>query len=183
MNSQLQVHHCLTTWLQIWYHSLLWADSIRKGADLETHSCLFGVHSALMGKLTFFFPIMLNSVFGCRCFSFLCRRLLHSKSLYFLTFALFFRQWPLEIDPQTVLCVTGIARNLKSAKLWELLLWLLSRPEQYSAVIQWRNKSIGYFKLVSDELLLEIYNDYKDSIPGWFFTMYNFCRLNYRLHF
>ena len=35
---QLQAHHCLTTWLQIWYHSLLSGDrrlSIRKDADLE----------------------------------------------------------------------------------------------------------------------------------------------------
>ena len=51
--SQLQTDHCLTTWLQIWYHSLLWGDSIRKGADLEKQNCLFGVHPAVMGKLTF----------------------------------------------------------------------------------------------------------------------------------
>ena len=50
--SQLQVYHYLTTWLQIWYHSLLWGDSIRKGADLEKQNCLFGVHPAVMGKLT-----------------------------------------------------------------------------------------------------------------------------------
>ena len=49
---QLQVHHCLTTWPQIWYHSLLWGYSIRKGADLEKQNCLFGVHPAVMGKLT-----------------------------------------------------------------------------------------------------------------------------------
>ena len=49
---QLQAHHCLTTWLQIWYHSLLWGDSIRKGADLEKQNCLFDVHPAVMGKLT-----------------------------------------------------------------------------------------------------------------------------------
>ena len=35
LKPQLQVHHYLTTWLQLWYHSLLWGDSIRKGADLE----------------------------------------------------------------------------------------------------------------------------------------------------
>ena len=52
LKPQLQVHHYLTTWLQIWYHSLLWGDSIRKGADLEKQNCLFGVHLALMGKLT-----------------------------------------------------------------------------------------------------------------------------------
>ena len=52
LKPQLQVHHYLTTWLQIWYHSLLWGDSIRKGADLEKQNCLFGVHLALMWKLT-----------------------------------------------------------------------------------------------------------------------------------
>ena len=52
LKPQLQVHHYLTTWLQIWYHSLLWGDSIRKGADLEKQNCLFGVHPAVMGKLT-----------------------------------------------------------------------------------------------------------------------------------
>ena len=30
LEPQLQVHHYMTTWLQIWYHSLLWGDSIRK---------------------------------------------------------------------------------------------------------------------------------------------------------
>ena len=52
LKPQLQVHHYLTTWLQIWYHSLLWGDSIGKGADLEKQNCLFGVHPAVMGKLT-----------------------------------------------------------------------------------------------------------------------------------
>ena len=52
LKPQLQIHHYLTTWLQIWYHSLLWGDSIRKGADLEKQNCLFGVHPAVMGKLT-----------------------------------------------------------------------------------------------------------------------------------
>ena len=52
LKPQLQVHHYLTTWLQIWYHSLLWGDSIRKGADLEKQNCLFGVYPAVMGKLT-----------------------------------------------------------------------------------------------------------------------------------
>ena len=52
LKPQLQVHHYLTTWLQIWYHSLLWGDSIRKGADLEKQNCLFGVQPAVMGKLT-----------------------------------------------------------------------------------------------------------------------------------
>ena len=42
--------HYLTTWLQIWYHSLLWRDSIRKGAELEKHNCLLGVYPAVMGK-------------------------------------------------------------------------------------------------------------------------------------
>ena len=37
---QLQVYHYLTIWLQIWYHSLLWRDSIRKGVDLEKQSWL-----------------------------------------------------------------------------------------------------------------------------------------------
>ena len=52
LKPQLQVHHYLTTWLQIWYHSSLWGDSIRKGADLEKQNCLFSVHPAVMGKLT-----------------------------------------------------------------------------------------------------------------------------------
>ena len=52
LKRQLQVHHYLTTWLQIWYHSLLWGDSIREGADLEKQNCLFGVYPAVMGKLT-----------------------------------------------------------------------------------------------------------------------------------
>ena len=52
LKPQLQVHHYLTTWLQIWYHSLLWGDSTRKGADLERQNCLFGVHPAVVGKLT-----------------------------------------------------------------------------------------------------------------------------------
>ena len=50
LKPQLQVHHCLTTWLQIWYHSLLWGDSIRKGADLEKQNCLFGVNPAELLK-------------------------------------------------------------------------------------------------------------------------------------
>ena len=36
LKPQLQVHHYLSIWLQIWYHSLLRGDSIRKGVDLET---------------------------------------------------------------------------------------------------------------------------------------------------
>ena len=52
LKPQLQVHHYLTTWLQVWYHSLLWGGSIRKGAHLEKQNCLFGVHHAVMGKLT-----------------------------------------------------------------------------------------------------------------------------------
>ena len=52
LKPQLQAHHCLTTWLQIWYHSLLWGDSIQKGADLEKQNCLFGVNPAVMGQLT-----------------------------------------------------------------------------------------------------------------------------------
>ena len=53
LKPQLQVHHCLTTWLQIWYHSLLWGDSIRKGADLEKQNCLFGVHTRGIGEINF----------------------------------------------------------------------------------------------------------------------------------
>ena len=47
---QLQADHCLTTWLQLWYHSLLWENSIRKGADLEKHNRLFDVQLAKFGK-------------------------------------------------------------------------------------------------------------------------------------
>ena len=49
LKPQLQVHH---------YWGLLWGDSIRKGADLEKQKCLFGVHPAVIGKLTS------NEVFG-----------------------------------------------------------------------------------------------------------------------
>ena len=52
LKPQLQDHHCLTIWLQTWYHSLLWGDSIRKSPDLEKQNCLFGVQPAVMGKLT-----------------------------------------------------------------------------------------------------------------------------------
>ena len=52
LKPQLQVNHYLTTWLQIWYHSLLWGDSIRKGADFEKQNCLFGVHPALSLSLS-----------------------------------------------------------------------------------------------------------------------------------
>ena len=38
--------------MQIYYHSLLWRDSIRKGADLEKQNWSFGVLPAVMGKLT-----------------------------------------------------------------------------------------------------------------------------------
>ena len=55
LKPQLQVHHYLTTWLQICYHSLLWGDSIRKGADLEKQNCIFGVHLAVKGTNFFFF--------------------------------------------------------------------------------------------------------------------------------
>ena len=54
LKPQLQAHHCLTTWLQIWYHILLRGDTIRNGADLEKQNCLFGVHPAELGKCTFF---------------------------------------------------------------------------------------------------------------------------------
>ena len=53
LKPQLQVHHCLTIWLQIWYHSLLWGDSIRNGADLEKQNRLFGVHPAELGEMNF----------------------------------------------------------------------------------------------------------------------------------
>ena len=35
LKPELQVSHYLTTWLQIWYHGLLWRGSFREGADLE----------------------------------------------------------------------------------------------------------------------------------------------------
>ena len=52
LKPQRQAHHCLTIWLQIWYRSLLWGDSIRKGADLQKQNCLFGVHPAELWKFT-----------------------------------------------------------------------------------------------------------------------------------
>ena len=42
----------IRTELQIWYHSLLWGDDIRKAADVEKQNCLFDVLPAVMGKLT-----------------------------------------------------------------------------------------------------------------------------------
>ena len=57
LKPQLQVPHCLTIWLQMWYHSLLWGDSIRKGADLEKQNCLFSVHLAKLGKYLSFLGI------------------------------------------------------------------------------------------------------------------------------
>ena len=50
LKPQLQVHHYLTTWLQIWYHSLLWEIVSPKCADLEKQNCLFGVHPAELGN-------------------------------------------------------------------------------------------------------------------------------------
>ena len=64
LKPQLQVHHYLTTWLQIWYHSLLWGDCIRKGADLEKQICLFGVHPAVMEKLT---PLLIVIIVNFHC--------------------------------------------------------------------------------------------------------------------
>ena len=46
------VSHTMVILWKEWYHSLLWGDSIRKGADLEKQNGLFGVHPAVMGKLT-----------------------------------------------------------------------------------------------------------------------------------
>ena len=43
LKPQFQIDDSLTTWLQIWYNSLLWGDSIQKGADLERQNCSFGV--------------------------------------------------------------------------------------------------------------------------------------------
>ena len=36
LKPQLQVHHCLNIWLQIWYYSLIWGD-----LDFFSHSCIF----------------------------------------------------------------------------------------------------------------------------------------------
>ena len=55
MKPQLQARHGLTTWLQVWYHSLLWGDIIQKRADFEKQNCSFGVYFAELRKLTFFF--------------------------------------------------------------------------------------------------------------------------------
>ena len=53
----LQAHHCLTTWLQLWYHSLLRGDRIRKDADLEKQNCLFGVQHRGNGEIKFSLPL------------------------------------------------------------------------------------------------------------------------------
>ena len=54
LKPQFQTDHCLTTWLEIWYHSN------RKGTYLVKQNCLFGVHPAVMGKFTFFFFFILE---------------------------------------------------------------------------------------------------------------------------
>ena len=41
----------LSTWLQIWFHNLLWGDSIRKGADLEKQNCLFDMHPDIIEEI------------------------------------------------------------------------------------------------------------------------------------
>ena len=57
-------NHCLTIWMQICYHSLLWGDKIRKGADFEKRNCSFGVHPEQLGKL----PIFLSFDLDCQIF-------------------------------------------------------------------------------------------------------------------
>ena len=47
LKAQLQADHCLTIWLQIWYHSAAWGDSIRKGRGLEKLNRLFSVHPGI----------------------------------------------------------------------------------------------------------------------------------------
>ena len=53
LKPQLQVHHYLTTWLQIWYHSLLWGDSIRKGRRLRKAELLIGRPPRGNGEIKF----------------------------------------------------------------------------------------------------------------------------------
>ena len=69
LKPQFQVHHYLTTWLRIWYHRLLWRDSIRKGADLKKQNCLFGVHPAAMGKLTSLSSLYRSAIAPCFLFT------------------------------------------------------------------------------------------------------------------
>ena len=53
LKPQLQAHNCFTTWLQIWYHSLLWGDSIRKGAQLRKAELLIRSPPRGNGEINF----------------------------------------------------------------------------------------------------------------------------------
>ena len=86
LKPQPRVHHCLTIWLQIWYHSLLWGDRIRNDADLEKQNCLFGVHPAIIWKITFFYFLLLTNF---------------TNSL---------EAFPTLVDKK---CITNLARSLK----------------------------------------------------------------------
>ena len=92
LKPRLQVHHYLTTWLQIWYHRLLWGDSMRKGADLEKQNCLFGVHPAELVKLYFFYFLLLtNFTNSLEAFPTLVDKKMHYKSCKILEGMHFFQ--------------------------------------------------------------------------------------------
>ena len=62
LKPQLQVHHYLTTWLQIWYHSLLRGDSIRKRRRLRKAELLIRRPPRGIGEINFLL------LFGCCLF-------------------------------------------------------------------------------------------------------------------
>ena len=58
LKPQLQAHQCLTTWRQKWYHSLLWGDSIRNGADLEKQKLLIRRPHCSSGEINLYLSQM-----------------------------------------------------------------------------------------------------------------------------
>ncbi|XP_063716115.1 ecdysone-induced protein 74EF-like isoform X2 [Symsagittifera roscoffensis] len=52
-------------------------------------------------------------------------------------------------------------RNLNTAKLWELLLWLLLNQNKYGHIIKWESQGSGIFHISDSDLLEQVYNNYK----------------------
>ena len=124
LKPQLQAHHCLITWLQIWYHSLLWENSIRKGADLKKQNCLFGVHPTVMGKLTSLSPLkceILKNGFSNECW-------ILTTSKVFLTIfkkARFF-SWERGTDASHFKILSKNRNNWQRNAAYEFLFWTVA---------------------------------------------------------